>query len=315
MASFSESQAMDRNCDVDAGANAGFGDERNGWREEWSYSGQSADGIAGHAASGALLLKVIEAEIIPRLLLAHRGPPPALETKLALQGKFAAIGDLDTFARLVLTSEPGEIVDRVLVLLEGGIKIERIFIDLLAPAARLLGIYWKEDRCSFAEVTLALSSLHKVVHELGQRCRTDMVKPDLVRRAFFAPSPGEQHTLGLSMLEEMFHLAGWEASCDHGATAGSIVRKLSRDHTDIVGFSVSCENLVLPLTDLIVQTRKVSRNREIIVMVGGRFATDHPDIAATVGADAVICCGDDVVTLAENLVRDAFHSCGKRTLM
>lgn len=316
MASYSEGHALERNCDAESGGGRAFGEDRNGWRPDWSESGSpKQSGTAQHPAD-SLLLKVIEGEIIPRLLMAHREPaaaPP--ERASGAQEKLAAIGDLDSFARLVLTSEPGEIVDKVQVLLDGGVKLERIYVDLLAPVARLLGVYWNEDRCSFAEVTLGLSRLHHVVHELGRRSPDGVAATATSRRAFFAPSPGDQHTFGLAMLEELFRLAGWQTSSDHGATAGAVIKKLTGELMDIVGFSVSCEESLAPLTTLITNTRKTSRNREIVVMVGGRYLTDHPDVAANIGADSVVCGGDDAVKLAEKLVSGTSRNCGKRTLM
>jgi methanogenic corrinoid protein MtbC1 len=311
MASYSESHALDRICEAESGGGRAFGEERNGWRPDWS----GAESGMAQPPADSLLLKVIEGEIIPRLLLAHRGPPTAPPETASVQGKLAAIGDLESFARLVLTSEPGEIVDRVQLLLDGGVRLERIYADLLAPVARLLGLYWSEDRCSFAEVTLGLSRLHRVVHELGRRCRDGAAPAASARHAFFAPSPGEQHTFGLAMLEELFRLAGWQTSSDHGATASTVVRKLTSELLDVVGFSVSCEESLLPLTNLITQTRKTSRNREIVVMVGGRYFTDHPDVAANIGADSVVCGGDDAVNIAEKLVSQTSRNCGKRTLM
>lgn len=230
------------------------------------------------------------------------------------QSGLSATGDVDQFARLVLTSEPGEIVDRVQFQLDRGVRLERVYADLLAPVARLLGIYWAEDRCSFAEVTLGLSRLHHVVHELSRRQpATSNTPPKIVRNAFFAPCPGEQHTFGLAILEELFRLAGWQTSSDHGATPASVVETLSRELMDVVGFSVSCETHLAPLSELIARTRISSRNRKIVVMAGGRYFTEHPEAAAKV--DAVVCSGDDAVKLAERLVAETSRDCGKRILM
>lgn len=307
-------------AEQDTGTGRAFGEERYGWRPDWSDNdGKTApEGARTGSTSGSLLVRVIEGEIIPRLLLAHRGPPtgpPASGFVAESSANTAYLGDIESFARLVLTSEPGEIVDRVQFLVDGGIKLERVYLELLAPVARLLGLYWLEDRCSFAEVTLGLSHLHQTVHLLGRRYRETLDPPAIARHAFFAPSPGEQHTFGLAIMEELFQAAGWQTASDHGATKGSIIRTVATDQLDLVGFSVGCANLVDPLVDLITQTRKVSRNREIVVMVGGRFFTDHPEANRDIGADRVLLGGDDAVRIAEELVNEASRRCGTRTLM
>ncbi len=298
---------------------AAFGDDRYGWRPDWSVSdSKPAPDSAKHGnVSDSLLVRVIEGEIIPRLLLAHRGPPigPPDDNSEKLTGNAGRLTDIESFARLVLTSEPGEIVDRVQFLVDGGIPLQRVYLELLAPVARLLGLYWQEDRSSFAEVTLGLSHLHQTVHLLGRRYRERTDLPDISRQAFFAPSPGEQHTFGLAMLEELFKVAGWQTSSDHAATNSSILRTVSGKPLDLIGFSVGCENRVDPLVHLITQTRKASRNREIVVMVGGRFFTEHPEAVRDLGADRVLVGGDDAVKVAEELVAAASRRCGTRTLM
>lgn len=309
---------MGRLAETDSGRS--FGEERYGWRPDWSVDDSKAapEGARPGSLSDSLLVQVIEGEIIPRLLLAHRGPPgnsPDSGLIAKPSGNAAYLGDIESFARLVLTSEPGEIVDRVQFLVDGGIALERVYLELLAPVARLIGLYWEEDRCSFAEVTLGLSHLHQTVHLLGRRYRERAGQPPSGRQAFFAPSPGEQHTFGLAMMEELFQAAGWRTCSDHAATSASILRTVAADTLDLVGFSVGCENLVDPLVHLITQTRKASRNREIVVMVGGRYFTEHPDANREIGADRVLLGGDDAVRIAEELVTEASRSCGTRTVM
>ena len=114
--------------------------------------------------SGSLLTKVIEGEIIPRLFLAHRalsgsGPPETGQDNVLTS---------EAFARLVLVSESDEILAHVETLLDHGMTLERVFLDLLAPVARKLGEFWEEDHCTFTDVTLGLSRLHRVLHEVAR---------------------------------------------------------------------------------------------------------------------------------------------------
>jgi methanogenic corrinoid protein MtbC1 len=311
---------MGRTAESDSGADRAFGEDRYGWRPEWAADKGRTPSPAPRngGVSDSLLVRVIEGEIIPRLLLAHRGPPtgpPASAVASDISVNAAYLGDIEGFARLVLTSEPGEIVDRVQFLIDGGVKLERIYLELLAPVARLLGVYWLEDRCSFAEVTLGLSHLHQAVHLLGRRYRETAGKAPIARQAFFAPSPGDQHTFGLAMIEELFQVAGWQTASDHAATRPSIMQTVAATSLDLVGFSVGCGNLVDPLVDLITQTRKASRNREIVVMVGGRFFVEHPEAIRDLGADRILLGGDDAVGIAEELVNEAARKCGTRTFM
>ncbi len=251
-------------------------------------------------ASGSLLTRVIEGEIIPRLLMAHS----QFATKRLLgDGKQESPGIISSasFAQLVLESEPAEIVNHVEALRDRGVRLEQIFLDLLAPVARKLGELWDEDRCSFADVTLGLSRLHQVLHELGRR-DGGAVRRTGTRRAYFAPVPGEQHTFGLSMLEEFFLHAGWETASDHTASTATILQTAATQNLDIIGFSISCKERLDILSDLIKRTRKASRNRDVFVMVGGSVFLNNPELAVKFDGATLVSDGVKAVQIAEKLV-------------
>ncbi len=251
-------------------------------------------------AAGSLLTKVIEGEIIPRLFLAHRNPPIAKAAEKS--ENLTDIGNSDVFARLVLASEPAEIVDRVEALMARGIKLERIFVDLLAPVARKLGEFWEEDTCTFTDVTLGLARLHQVLHEISRRNGGGQYQSAAKRRAYFVPSPGEQHTFGLSMLEEFFLHAGWETASDHSAQESTILKTAREQKLDVIGFSIGCNEFLDSLSQLVERTREASRNRDVIIMVGGRLFLENPGLAAKIGCATVVADGVHAVQTAEALV-------------
>jgi methanogenic corrinoid protein MtbC1 len=253
--------------------------------------------------SGSLLTKVIEGEIIPRLLLAHRNlnalPKESAERLLSCEA----------FARLVLVSEVDEIVADLESLLNSGVALESVFCELLAPVARKLGKFWQQDVCSFTDVTLALLRLHGVLHRIGRRQAGNPFRA-IGRRAFFAPVPGEHHTFGVSVMEEFFHHAGWETSCDLTPTAAGIVHKAATESLDIIGFCVGCQESLDPLSDLIEKTRDVSRNRDLAIMVGGGLFVDNQDLAARFGNATIVADGVNAVRIAEETMSRLPH-CGR----
>jgi len=269
----------------------------------WSLGLRALPELAGRSpnVSGSLLAKVIEGEIIPRLLLSHQRFADATKSETGL-ADLAEIGASEEFARLVLTSETEEIVERVEALQACGIKLERIMLDLLAPVARKLGELWEDDLCTFVDVTLGLARLHQVLHEIARRRMDGTNLLAAKRRAYFVPSPGEQHTFGLSMLEEFFLHAGWETASNHCASASTILESVSTQNLDILGFSVGCHEFLDPLFELIERARKSSLNPDIIVMVGGRFFLDNPGMATKLGPAIVVSDGVHAVHLADKLV-------------
>ncbi len=274
---------------------------------EWDQRGQGAPKHRQTTsdASGGLLTKVIEGEIIPRLLLAHSAPAAKAgripDDRAEVGEPDADLGTPESFAWFVLASEPHEIVERIERLLRLGMRLEQIFLDLLAPVARRLGELWNEDRCTFADVTLGLARLHQVLHEVGRRDFHSNVG-STKRRAYFVPSPGEQHTFGLSMLEEFFLHAGWETASNHSASAATILETAATERLDIIGFSVGCNQHLDPLSDLIRRARIASCNPDVAIMIGGGLFSERPDLATKIGATAIVCDGAHAVRVAEKLV-------------
>ena len=251
-------------------------------------------------SSGSLLTKVIEGEIIPRLFLAHRN----------LQQAPKDYGDqlfsCEAFARLVLVSESDEIVADIESLLDKGVSLDSIFTELLAPVARKLGEFWEEDICTFTDVTLGLSRLHSVLHQVGRRHAGSPFRAS-GHRAFFAPVPGEQHTFGVSMLEEFFHHAGWVTSCDHTPTAAGILHRAATENLDIIGFSIGCQELLGPLSDLIEKTRAASRNPDVAIMVGGSLFLDNRDLSGRFSNATIVTDGINAVQAAEHIVARLYY--------
>lgn len=251
--------------------------------------------------SGEFLTRVIEREIIPRLFLAHRPPsePPKITDGYT---DVHAIGDSDAFAILVLSSDSNLIMDQVQGLLDRGVGLRRIYLDLLAPVARKLGEFWEADRCSFTDVTLGLSRLQLVLREVGRRNGELQQRSTAKHRIFLVPAPGEQHTFGLSMVEEYFLHAGWETASDHTPTASSVLHTVSTQKIDVIGFSIGYGGQIRALMDLVKQARKAALNQDMAVMVGGKFVVDHPEIISGIKDVTMVANGLNAVDTAENLL-------------
>ena len=161
-----------------------------------------------HAAS-ATWRPTIEDEVIPRLLLSQRAHIHEIHTDVT-PVSHAGEGCIDEFVQLLLTDElevAYAYIDSVRV---RGVSLSAVYLELLAPAARMLGELWEEDRVSFADVTVALCRLHDVMRNLSasQPPATDTLPQG--RRALLVPMPGEQHTFGLVMVADFFRRAGWD---------------------------------------------------------------------------------------------------------
>ena len=248
------------------------------------------------------LAALVTNQIIPRLILAHAATPAAT-TPATVRDGF----DVAVFTPLTIGGDAGALLAYIERLLADGIGVDAVMVDLLAPAARLLGEWWEEDRCDFVEVTMGLWRLQEVVRELSQRAlpppRTG--GDGIPHRALFTAFPGEQHDFGAVMVSELFHRNGWDSMPLIGATMADLLAEVGRRSYDLIGLTLSCDCHSARLPSAILALRSVSRNPRVRVVVGGRVLNEDPALAMRAGADGTAADGSDALILAGQLVRTA----------
>jgi methylmalonyl-CoA mutase cobalamin-binding domain/chain len=272
------------------------------WRN-WGHGANRSE-LDSSAPSKEVLDKLIEAEIIPRLMLttrdaADRARPAATEGGLS---RSFAPDEIDAFARRTVTSDAGDLVDEVNRLIADGVSHEDILLKLLAPAARRLGKLWDEDLCDFADVTIGLMKLHRVLGCVNAEAPTGIGAGGASPRVLLAPAPGEQHVFGVVMVGEFFARSGWRVRCESVAESEHLVATVANDHFDVVGLSASSDVNMKALKTAIHNVRNASCNPDIVIMVGGQLFSEDVSLARRVGADATAIDGVRAVVTAERLV-------------
>jgi methanogenic corrinoid protein MtbC1 len=245
------------------------------------------------------LLRTIETEIIPRLMLAHRN-----------DGEFTASADaaapipidVEGFTEVLLGRDPYAAEAYLEAMREGGASLEVLCMDLLGPSARLLGEYWETDRCDFTQVTLGLWRLQTLLRGLGPGFPSARVADPNGRRALMVSVPGEQHTFGLVIVTEFFRRAGWEVFAAPPTSLVELRSFAGAEWFDIAGISVSCDDRIEDVTASVAALRSASRNDALVVLVGGRPFVEHPEYVAVVGADGTASEGSMAPMQAATMV-------------
>jgi methanogenic corrinoid protein MtbC1 len=247
----------------------------------------------------AALARAIEVEVIPRLVRSLGEPSTAPSARPT------ALPDVPRFVSIVLEGSDKEVAAAVRRWhLKAG-SVTSVYLDLLAPAARHLGVLWEQDRCDFASVTVALGRLQQLLRAWSPSFGTEVQHPPNGRRILLAQHAREQHCLGLAMVGDFFRRSGWEVL---GGPAGAgmdevgSIEALKHEWFDAVGFSIGSELRLDWLTLRVAQVRQLSRNRGVLVLVGGPLLTLHPEWVARVGADASGHDGARAPELAESLL-------------
>jgi methanogenic corrinoid protein MtbC1 len=252
------------------------------------------------------LSKLIEGEIIPRLMVAHASEsaqPAAIVTSTVITRE-----EVEAFAPLVIQVEADLLLHHVEAILARGIPFESVLVDLLAPTARMLGAFWDTDQCDFVDVTMGLWRLQEIVHEMSGRLRAEHPVTPGSRRALFAPMPGDQHSFGTIMIDDIFRREGWLTERLTEAETADLLHYAESEWYDIIGLTVSCDCHIAHLRSTIAALRDVSKNPQVCVMVGGRIFSADPDLAEHVGADGTAGDAKSAPRVAYELVRERERS-------
>jgi MerR family transcriptional regulator, light-induced transcriptional regulator len=264
---------------------------RSYWRDcgqnDWSLRlfQSRSDTFSLSNAQQSVLRQTIEAEIIPRLLVAHSDQGALPDHKFAAPSPLT-IKDVEEFVGLLLAHDIFAAKSFSSAIRARGIPLDTVFLELFAPAARCLGELWKQDICDFVDVTISLSRLQQLLHEFSPDFADGTVPAVNARRALLAVMPGDQHTFGLFVVREFFRRAGWQVCGGIYDSTEELLNVARSEPFDIVGLSIGCDAAVSDLASLILSLKRGASNPAMRVMVGGRFVLEHPELLTCIGADA-----------------------------
>jgi len=228
--------------------------------------------------------RTIETELVPRMLMAHQtgpaAPLPAASGERALTPQ-----DIPAFLHEVLGTDDTAAASFVRQLLVDGVSVESIYLDLLSPAARELGLRWEDDECSFVDVTVAMGRLQRVLRELSQVFQAEGSEPAKEGQVLLTCLPGEQHTLGLIMVAEFLIRDGFRVHVGTPWSEADLLTMVRTEWFDVIGFSAGCESRLSVLKREIHRIRSNSRNPNVQVLVGGQVFSLDPALVERVGAD------------------------------
>ena len=193
------------------------------------------------------LLRTIEGEVIPRLVLAHVGrvSDAACDNSVAIR---PGVSEVRHLTELVISGQMAEATSYLQGLFYLGMPPEVVYLDLLAPVARKLGVMWERDQVDFVAVTLGLRRLQQLAHQISENADvSEAATTKSGYRALFVTLPGEQHVFGTQIVGDMLRRAGWDIWDAPGATETDIIRLIKNEWFAVVGISISAPEQLEPL--------------------------------------------------------------------
>ena len=250
------------------------------------------------------LMAVIEKQIIPRLLNVQQFFPAKANAHPEVltadsQPEFLA------FTQHCVSGDALSANSIVDALMARGLAQDRIFLELITPAARHLGVLWDQDLCDFTQVTCGLAMMHQMIYRLGYESQAGPHDGGDRERVMLACAPGSQHFLGLTIVADFFRKAGADVVLEIASTASELSRALANEWFDVVGISVALETQLQSLPALIEGLRANSGNPKVKVVLGGPIFLVKAFNPQTLGADAIFTDAREAVDAVKQLIRSS----------
>ena len=242
---------------------------------------------------------VLESQIIPRLVQAHRAGEGRAANDSASR---ALVEEITAFAGFCARGERQNAALLIERLQTEGLDQEAIFIELITPAARYLGEQWEEDQLGFADVTVGLMLMQEVINGMGYEYHDGPQHATCVKRVMLASAPGSQHVLGLSIVSEMFRKAGWQVVLEVSPSRTQLCHAVQNEWFDLVGLSVALDSQLDTLSSLVDSLKATSRNPTTPVLLGGPAFSMGAHRAESFGAQAICVDARECVPLALSML-------------
>ena len=209
------------------------------------------------------------------------------------------------FAEMVLDDNEDLALQHFQHMRTAGIADEILLLELLAPTSIELGRRWEQDLSDFAEVTIGVCRLHRLLRSLHPQHNRRLDTQAHGGRVALAPAPGEQHSFGLLLVGELLFRAGWYTDVDIDSDSDQLNQTVTQNWYEMVGISVSCESRLQSTAELIASVRKDSCNPDVAILVGGRVFDENRQLGIEIGADEVVTQEADITTIAAKYVPQA----------
>jgi methanogenic corrinoid protein MtbC1 len=242
-------------------------------------------------------LSIVESQIIPRLLVSERIGKPHL-TLVSSSKAMPSKKEIEIFTDLCSSDSSKDAQSFVDDLLNKGLSKEDIFLELITPAAQYLGSQWDDDRMDFSQVNLGLVRLHSIANEIRCTSKSDQFAKGKARRVMMASAPGSMHMLGTTIVADFFRKEDWQVVVAISSSANELVQTVSNEWFDVLGLSLSVDQQLTGLADLIDQLKSLSLNPRMVVMLGGPIFSAKKLDANDFGANGICDNAKHAVGLA-----------------
>ncbi len=174
---------------------------------------------------------------------------------------------------------------------------------LVVPIANELGRMWLNDTETFVSISIASSRLQSLINQLAQE-RNLAARGNREKKILLARMPGDDHTLGLTVIAACFSEEGWTVDGGADLEAGDAAfAMLANGDYSIFGVSLGTRAHLDGFASIVARTHGLRVSRKPKIGVGGPVVAANPEIYLDIGADFAAADARQAVSFAEDMIR------------
>jgi len=187
-----------------------------------------------------------------------------------------------------------------------------VYRYVLMPLCACVRGRWSREESTFLDITLASGRIALLFNSVSQAYAErhlmtsdgEAINPGAAEaRMLLARMPGDNHALGLQIVESVFRQSGWQVSrAGESGDLEACFGELQRDPFDLFGLSVGISAIAGDVATAVERARAASCNPDLKVCVGGAGVIAAPSVFDAVGADFLATDAAEGVELANAAV-------------
>jgi methanogenic corrinoid protein MtbC1 len=270
-----------------------------------------------HGDNSRLLKRAIQGTVTAEMIRRNAGAADPLSVVAALSNPSSGVDAswtpiVSALIRAIFSEEELRLDAIIKNIVDRNRPFLEVYSQVLMPLCVCVRGRWSREEATFVEITLASGRIALAFNSISQAYverhlmqeEGDALHPgDLEARLLLARMPGDNHALGLQIVETVFRQSGWQVKrSGDGGHLDSCYRELQRDHFDVFGLSVGITTIVGDVAIAIERARAASRNSGLHVCIGGAGVIAAPEAFTGIGADFFATDALEGVALANQAV-------------
>ncbi len=208
--------------------------------------------------------------------------------------------EADKYLNYLLTTQRIQAHDFIFQLIESGVSLIDIYLNIFQPVQREIGRLWQLNRISVALEHYSTAVTQQIMSELYPI----IFKTEKIGKKLLTAAVGtELHELGIRMVSDIFEINGWDTVFLGANTpATSLDRIIGEVNPDVVGISATMLNHVPRIKQMIELIKSQNLDLDFKIMVGGYPFLLDENLWEKVGADFFAVNALDAVKKANEII-------------